>query len=613
MQAHITSETTQSSRMLDLHGILASSTNRLNSMWQFIRGYRTRYISASVLLGGAAILQTGRSLLLQYLIDDVLIARVDNLLSVLLLVALGFIALAVGQGTFTFVSSLLAAQTGEGVAQRIRNYLYDHIQRLTFTYHDVTKTGDLIQRSTSDVETVRRFLAEEALGFVRIITIFTVNLIALLALHWQLALISVVIVPIVTVASLLFFRRVEKAYQSMQDQESKLSSRLQESLTGVRVVKAFARQDYERAKFETENSEKFKRGRFFMLHHAVFWPATDLLTGAQMLVGFFVAAVLVMDGTITIGTYLAYASILVWILFPIRELGRMIVQVSTGLVSLDRVSEVIKQDREPIGQFDAPPVAAIKGDIAFKEVTFAYTADHGVLHDISFEVKAGQRIALLGSTGSGKTSLVGLLPRFYDYTLGSITIDGVELRDFPRYFLRQNIGVVEQEPFLFSRSIRENIAYSVGRVVSDEEVFAAAKAAAIHDTILTFPEGYQTLIGEKGVTLSGGQKQRVALARTLLKNPRILILDDATSSVDTETEEVIREALDRLMDKRTSFIIAHRIQTVMNADLILVLDKGKIVQRGTHAQLMNQEGIYRRIYDIQARIELELEEEIANV
>lgn len=613
MQAHITSETTQSSRMLDLHGILASSTNRLNSMWQFIRGYRTRYISASVLLGGAAILQTGRSLLLQYLIDDVLIARVDNLLSVLLLVALGFIALAVGQGTFTFVSSLLAAQTGEGVAQRIRNYLYDHIQRLTFTYHDVTKTGDLIQRSTSDVETVRRFLAEEALGFVRIITIFTVNLIALLALHWQLALISVVIVPIVTVASLLFFRRVEKAYQSMQDQESKLSSRLQESLTGVRVVKAFARQDYERAKFETENSEKFKRGRFFMLHHAVFWPATDLLTGAQMLVGFFVAAVLVMDGTITIGTYLAYASILVWILFPIRELGRMIVQVSTGLVSLDRVSEVIKQDREPIGQFDAPPVAAIKGDIAFKEVTFAYTADHGVLHDISFEVKAGQRIALLGSTGSGKTSLVGLLPRFYDYTLGSITIDGVELHDFPRYFLRQNIGVVEQEPFLFSRSIRENIAYSVGRVVSDEEVFAAAKAAAIHDTILTFPEGYQTLIGEKGVTLSGGQKQRVALARTLLKNPRILILDDATSSVDTETEEVIREALDRLMDKRTSFIIAHRIQTVMNADLILVLDKGKIVQRGTHAQLMNQEGIYRRIYDIQARIELELEEEIANV
>jgi len=613
LQAHITSETTQSSRMLDLHGILASSTNRLNSMWQFIRGYRTRYISASVLLGGAAILQTGRSLLLQYLIDDVLIARVDNLLSVLLLVALGFIALAVGQGTFTFVSSLLAAQTGEGVAQRIRNYLYDHIQRLTFTYHDVTKTGDLIQRSTSDVETVRRFLAEEALGFVRIITIFTVNLIALLALHWQLALISVVIVPIVTVASLLFFRRVEKAYQSMQDQESKLSSRLQESLTGVRVVKAFARQDYERAKFETENSEKFKRGRFFMLHHAVFWPATDLLTGAQMLVGFFVAAVLVMDGTITIGTYLAYASILVWILFPIRELGRMIVQVSTGLVSLDRVSEVIKQDREPIGQFDAPPVAAIKGDIAFKEVTFAYTADHGVLHDISFEVKAGQRIALLGSTGSGKTSLVGLLPRFYDYTLGSITIDGVELHDFPRYFLRQNIGVVEQEPFLFSRSIRENIAYSVGRVVSDEEVFAAAKAAAIHDTILTFPEGYQTLIGEKGVTLSGGQKQRVALARTLLKNPRILILDDATSSVDTETEEVIREALDRLMDKRTSFIIAHRIQTVMNADLILVLDKGKIVQRGTHAQLMNQEGIYRRIYDIQARIELELEEEIANV
>lgn len=613
MQAQITQTSTQSSRMLDLQGILANSKSRLNSLWQFIRGYRTRYMSATFLLAGAAILQTGRSLLLQYLVDDVLVAQVANLMNVLLLVALGFIGLALGQGAFTFVSGVLAAQTGEGVAQRLRNYLYDHIQRLSFAYHDVTKTGDLIQRSTSDVETVRRFLAEEALGFGRIVCIFTVNLIALLALHWQLALISVVIVPIVTVASLLFFRRVEKAYEALQDQESKLSSRLQENLTGVRVVKAFARQDYERAKFEVENHEKFKRGRFFMMHHAVFWPTTDILTGIQMLVGFFIAGLLVIDGSITIGTYLAYASILVWIIFPIRELGRLIVQISTGFVSLDRVSEVIRQNREVLGQFDAPPIDAIRGDVAFRHVTFEYTPEHPVLHDITFSVKAGQRIALLGSTGSGKTSLTSLLPRFYDYTHGSITIDGIELRQFPRYFLRENIGIVEQEPFLFSRTIRENIAYSVGRVVNDEEVFAAAKAAAIHETILSFPDGYQTLIGEKGVTLSGGQKQRVVLARTLLKNPRILILDDATSSVDTETESHIREALDRLMIGRTTFIIAHRIQTVMDADLILVLDKGRIVQRGTHEQLLNQEGIYRRIYEIQARIETELEEEIANV
>ncbi|MFN8531452.1 MAG: ABC transporter ATP-binding protein [Anaerolineae bacterium] len=599
--------------MIDLHAILTSGKHRFRNMWQIIQGYRGRYVAATLFIGSAAILQTGRSLLLQYLVDDVLNSQVSNLVQMLLLVALGFIGLALFQGTFTFLSGTLAAQTGEGIAQRLRNYLYDHIQRLSFSYHDVTKTGDLIQRVTSDVDTVRRFLAEEALGFGRIVMIFTVNFIALLLLHWQLALISVIIVPVVTVASIFFFRRVEKAYEAFQNQESKLSSRLQESLTGVRVVKAFARQGYERDKFEVENREKLKRGKFFMMHHAIFWPTTDLITAVQLLGGYLAAATLVMNGTITVGTYIAYVSILVWIIFPIRELGRLIVQISQGLVSLDRLTEIIKQDREVLGQEVVPPVETIRGAISFKHMSFEYVKDHTVLHDLTFDVQPGQKIALLGSTGSGKTSLVGLLPRFYDYTSGSITIDGVELRDYPRYFLRQNIGVVEQEPFLFSRSIRENIAYGAGRAVTDEEVYAAAKAAAIHDTILSFPEGYATLIGEKGVTLSGGQKQRVVLARTLLKNPRILILDDATSSVDTETEEQIREALESLMEGRTSFIIAHRIQTVMYANLILVLDKGRIVQRGTHEELIRQDGIYRRIYDIQARIETELEEEIARV
>jgi ATP-binding cassette subfamily B protein len=235
-----------------------------------------------------------------------------------------------------------------------------------------------------------------------------------------------------------------------------------------------------------------------------------------------------------------------------------------------------------------------------------------VLKGISFRSEPGQAVALLGSTGSGKTSLVNLLPRFYEYTGGSLTLDGVELREYPRHYLRQQIGIVEQEPFLFSRTIRENITYGVGREVSDEEVQAAARMAAIHDVVMSFPDGYNTLVGEKGITLSGGQKQRVAIARTLLKDPRILILDDATSSVDTETEGEIRQALERLMEGRTTFIIAHRIQSVMNADLILVLDQGRIVQRGTHEELMAQEGIYRRIYDLQARIEDELEQELAD-
>jgi ATP-binding cassette subfamily B protein len=276
------------------------------------------------------------------------------------------------------------------------------------------------------------------------------------------------------------------------------------------------------------------------------------------------------------------------------------------------VRDIIKEDREPLDEGDYAPAGNLSGHLIFNQVGFHYEKGAPVLHDLSFEVQPGQAVALLGSTGSGKTSLVNLLPRFYEYTDGSLTLDGVELKRYPRRILRREIGIVEQEPFLFSRSIRENITYGVGRDVPQEEIEAAAKAAAVHDVILSFPNGYNTLVGEKGVTLSGGQKQRVAIARTLLKNPRILIFDDSTSSVDTETEASIREALANLMQKRTTFIIAHRIQSIMNADIILVLDKGRIVQRGTHEKLITEEGIYRQIFDIQTRIEAELEKEIAN-
>jgi len=296
-----------------------------------------------------------------------------------------------------------------------------------------------------------------------------------------------------------------------------------------------------------------------------------------------------------------------------RNLGRLIVQTSTGLVSYGRLVEIIKQDREPMDEGDYLPEGPVRGEVASDRVSFAYEGDQAVLEDIDLHCAPGAVVALLGSTGSGKTSLVNLLPRFYEYSGGSLRLDGVELNRYPRRYLRQQIGIVEQEPFLFSRSIRENITYGVGREVSDEEVEAAARAAAIHDVIMTFPEGYKTLVGEKGVTLSGGQKQRVSIARTLLKNPRILILDDSTSSVDTETEADIREALEKLMQDRTTFIIAHRVQSVQNADAILVMDKGRIVERGTHQELLATGGTYRRIYDMQARIEAELEREVSGV
>jgi ATP-binding cassette subfamily B protein len=311
-----------------------------------------------------------------------------------------------------------------------------------------------------------------------------------------------------------------------------------------------------------------------------------------------------------VGTYLACAGLVIWLIWPMRMLGRLIVQTSTGLVSFERVMAVIKEAREPLDDGTHLPAGEPRGRMMFEGVGFEYDPEIPVLKDLSFEVQPGQVVALLGATGSGKTSLVNLLPRFYEYTHGRLTLDGVDLNQYSRRYLRDHIGIVEQEPFLFSRSIRENIAYGVGREVTDEEVQAAARAAAIHEAITSFPQAYDTIVGEKGVTLSGGQKQRVAIARTLLKNPRILIMDDSTSAVDTETEAEIRAALEQLMKDRTTFIIAHRVQSVMNADLILVLDKGRIVQQGNHAQLLAEPGIYRQIFDIQTRIEAELQREI---
>lgn len=584
--------------------------NRLVALWRMLAGFRLSYFGAIFCLAIATAAKTATLFLIGFMVDTVL--NQPDPMRALLFVALGFIALALVEGAFTFSSGRLAAHTAEGIAQRLRNYLYDHIQRLSFSFHDRTPTGDLIQRATSDVDAVRRFFAEQAIGVGRIVLLFLINWFALWHLNLQLAVISVVVVPVIIVMSVFFFRRISRLYEKYQEQDAVLSTTLQENLTGVRVVKAFARQAYEREKFERDNVEKFQRGKRLLIMHAFFWPSSDILCNVQILAGFTIGALMTMRGDLTLGDYVAYMGLMVLLIWPLRELGRVIVQASTGMVSYGRLVEIIREEREPLEEVkSAKPVPlTIRGAIEFRHVGFEYAAESRVLNDISFNVAPGQSVALLGPTGSGKTSLVNLLPRFYNYTHGSITLDGVELRDYPRPFLRQQIGIVEQEPFLFSRTLRDNITYGVERAVSDAEVEAAARAAAIHDVIESFPEGYRTLVGEKGITLSGGQKQRVAIARTLLKNPRILILDDSTSAVDTETEEAIRDALEELMRGRTTFIIAHRIQSVLHADLILVLEHGRITQRGTHRELLEQDGLYRRIYDLQARIESEVEKEV---
>jgi ATP-binding cassette subfamily B protein len=592
----------------DLRTILTDKP--LIGLFRLMHDYRLIYLIATLSLGVAAAARTGTYYLLGQFADNIISENANT--DGLPLLALGFVGLAAVTGAFTFLSGMLAAYTSENIARRLRNFIFDHIQRLSFTYHDQTKTGELIQRATSDIDAVRRFFAEQFIGAGRIFLLFFVNLIALLLLNWELALYSIVIVPFTIILSVFFFKRVSKVYEKYQEQDAALSNVLQENLTGVRVVKAFARQNFEREKFDSENWEKYQRGRRLLMMHALYWPVSDILTGGQMLAGFVIGALMAIRGEITPGTYLAYAGMVIWIIWPIRNMGRLIVQMSTGMVSFQRVTEVIRQEREPLDTGDYIPEGRVRGEITFKDVSFAYEDGKPVLEHISFTCEPGQIVALLGSTGSGKTTIANLLPRFYDYSGGSILLDGVELSRYPRQFLRSQIGIVEQEPFLFSMSIGDNISYGIDRAVPDEEIIAAAKAAAVHDSIRHFPKGYETLVGEKGVTLSGGQKQRTAIARTIIKDPRILILDDATSSVDIETEAEIRAALERLMKNRTTFIIAHRIQSVMIADKIVVLDKGRIIQMGTHKELLQQEGTYQKIFAIQTQIETELEQEIAN-
>ncbi len=541
----------------------------------------------------------------QYINNDVMLTFT--------LISVAFVLLAGVEGGLAFLSGKYSAFTAENVARRMRNFLFDHIQRLSFSYHNTTSTGELIERVTSDLDAVRRFFSEQAIGVGRIILLFFINWIAIMNISMKLALVSVVSIPPILLMSMWFFKNVTKAYETYQEQEAKLSTRLQENLNGVRVVKAFARQEYEIEKFEDENKQKYIKGKYLTLMHSLFWPLSDIVLGLQMLGGFLFAGVMVINNEISIGSYLAYVGLVVWLIWPIRNLGRLIVQTSTGLVSYGRLLTIISVAREDLDSGDFESSEKLRGEIEFKDVSFQYSdGDTEVLKGISFKVLPGQSIALIGSTGSGKTTLVNLLPRFHDYTGGSITIDGVELNRIPRKYLRSQIGIVEQEPFLFSRTIKENITYGVGKIVPDHEVKKAAKIASIHDVILGFTHGYDTVVGEKGVTLSGGQKQRTTIARTILKNPKILILDDSTSSVDTETEASIRDSLNSLMKDRTTFIIAHRIQSVINADLILVLKDGQIVQKGTHNELLKDKaGIYNRIFEIQTRIDDEFREEIS--
>lgn len=602
--------TAEKKQSFDIKKVLNSP--RLLGLWHLMKGYHFNYLVATVFLGIAAFARAGIYLHLGNFIDA-LRDSTGMQTKAIITSALMFLGLIMLQALSTFMSSWMASFAAENTTRRLRDKLFDHIQRLTYAYHAEAKTGDLLERATSDVDTLRRFFADQAIGMGRIVFIFVINFALIFRMQARLALVSVVIVPVTLTISMFFFRKLRKAYEEYQEQEAIITTHLQETLSGVRVVKAFARQDYEIEKFAENNTEKLRRGKRMMFLQSIFWPISDIICGLQRVFSTYVAASSVIDSTLSLGEFITFQGLLGWLIWPIRGLGRLIIDTSRALVSFGRILIVLNAPEEDLFSATCQPEGDTKGGIRFENVCFAYEENQPVLKDVSFECKPGDVIALLGSTGSGKTSLVNLLPRFYDVNSGQILLDGVNLNEYSRDYLRSQIGIVEQEPFLFSCSIRDNITYGMHREVSQEEVEEAAREAAIHDVIMEFKDGYDTMVGERGVTLSGGQKQRVAIARALLLNPRILILDDSTSSVDMETEVQIRSALDKLMTDRTTFVIAHRIQSIMNADQILVFDRGEVVQHGTHEELVAQEGIYKEIYDIQTRIESALQEEIDSV
>ena len=513
--------------------------------------------------------------------------------------AVATVGLAVGGSLFSFLQGALSARTAQGVAYDLRNQLYAKIQSLSFSYHDRAQTGQLLTRATSDVEMVHRFIGIGFITFISAVLMMIGSIALLFATDWQLALIVLVLVPLTFGVFGSFASKARPLFTKIQQRLEDLNTTLQENLVGVRVVKAFAREPYEADRYAQANRNLFDLnlvvGRMFAIAIPVIFLIANLATVAVYWIGGSQA----IAGHISVGRIVAFANYMMMAFFPMLMLGMIIAMISQAGASAERIFEILDARSEVTEKPGAFVLPGIEGEVGFEHVSFRYfNKGDPVLKDVSLVAKPGQTVALLGATGSGKSTVVALIPRFYDVSEGRVTVDSHDIRDVTLDSLREQIGVVLQETMLFSGSIRENIAF--GRPQAPlEEVIAAAQAAEAHDFITGFPDGYETMVGERGVTLSGGQRQRVAIARALLLDPRILILDDATSSVDYETEYRIQRALERLMEGRTSFVIAQRIATVLNADQILVLDEGEIVARGIHEELLHESSIYAEIYSSQ--------------
>ncbi len=607
--------------------------SQLHLIWSIMRGHRLRYGLALCCLVLATLINFGVPLIGSATIDyavagktlgpdtPVLIRLILRLLggtghlhANLWLAPVAMVLLSAASGLCSYLKGWQAALASDGIARRLKDELYDHLNHLPARYHDRADTGDLVQRCTSDVETTRQFLAAQVMEIGNALILAGAALPLLLSLHVPMTLVSFSLIGPIVVYGYIYFRKVKHVFKQVDEAEGALTAIIQENLTGIRVVRAFARQDFERAKFAAPNARYRDRSLHMLRLMSWYWSLSDFVALSQLGLTLLVGAHWITTGELTVGMLFAFLSYLSIMLWPVRQMGRLLTDLGKTSVALTRIREILAVERESEPPAAAPP-ARFTGAIRVRDLQFAHAsqsatiAGAGALNGLSFDVAPGETLAILGPSGAGKSTLMHLVLRLYDYTEGSIQLDGRELTSLPRTWVRSQIGVVMQEPFLFSKSLRDNLRLGRGDA-PQHEIEEAARVACIHDTILTFEQGYNTLVGERGITLSGGQRQRMAIARAVLKRPPLLILDDALSAIDGETEAVILNALRERRGQATTLVIAHRLSTLAHADRVVVLDRGRIIQTGTHAELSAQEGLYRRLWQIQTNVEADFGREL---
>ena len=572
---------------------------KIQLTFRFFKGAKKYFAVAVIASFITTVFNSLTPQIFRFTIDSVLDGDKYPYLSEHLWVIAGvLVGVAMLSGVSMFFSRFFTARAGENFAENMRNALYAHVQRLPSAWHDKNQTGDIIQRCTSDVEVIRNFVVTQLLEVFRTVFLIGVSFAMMWSMNRKLSGLVLLFVPVIVAYSAIFYRLIARRFTDADEAEGELSTVVQENATGVRVVRAFGREQYEMERFRKKNDAFAKLWIRLGTLSGLYWGIGDLITGLQVITVIVVGALEAVNGYISVGEFIAFASYNTALVWPVRGLGRILSDMSKAGVSFERVDYIIKAEEEAYGQQEEEKLSHF--DISFSNVTFSYEEGQKVLSDVSFHIPQGKVFGILGGTGSGKSTVTQLLARFYELKEGEgrISLGGQDIRQIPLEILRKNVAMVLQEPFLYSRTIRENIAAS-NPDATFEEIRSAAKIACVDDAIMSFPDGYDTLVGERGVTLSGGQRQRVAIARMLLQKAPVLIFDDSLSAVDAETDSLIRKALSTHMKDSTVILISHRITTLMAADEIMVLKQGRAEEMGTHSELIAQNGIYRKIYEIQ--------------